>query len=90
MTVHLTREELQRWWDHGSPADRDRVVGHLAECDACGALYGEILDAEAPPATEIESVDRSLTDRAYRTYRSPQATPRIRPPPRDRGRSQPR
>ena len=77
MTAHLTREELQRWWDLGSPADRDRVVGHLAECDACGTLYGEIMDAQAPPVARAGPVDRSLIDSAYRVYRAPRPQPRF-------------
>jgi hypothetical protein len=40
---HLSRDELVRWRDEGRPSERERVVGHLAECDACGAAYAELL-----------------------------------------------
>jgi hypothetical protein len=44
MTPHLTPDELIRWRDQAPAADRDRVVSHLAECDACGSAYAKILD----------------------------------------------
>jgi hypothetical protein len=50
----LTRDDLERWWTHGDPADRDRIVTHLAECDACIQSYGALMDtreAELPPVT---------------------------------------
>jgi hypothetical protein len=53
MTAHLTSDELVRWRDAGSAMDRERVVTHLAACDACGAAYMTLLDTapvEAPPA----------------------------------------
>jgi hypothetical protein len=52
---HLSDIELRRWRDHGNPGDRGRVVAHLAECDACGAAYAELVRAhgvQGDPAAE--------------------------------------
>jgi len=53
--THLTRDDLERWLTAGDPRDRERVVGHLASCDECGRLYGEMLEA-APVAVAPEHV----------------------------------
>jgi hypothetical protein len=50
---HLSRSELAGWRDHGA-GDRDRVVAHLAGCEACRHLAAELerdrpLDAGALP-----------------------------------------
>jgi hypothetical protein len=68
--THLTREELERWWREGLSADRGRVVGHLAECDECGALYGGVADAEVAAAGRALPARRDLVARGYRAYRS--------------------
>jgi hypothetical protein len=47
--THLTRDDLLRWRDAPSPADRDRIVLHLASCDDCGAVYAELMRTR--PAT---------------------------------------
>jgi hypothetical protein len=71
--THLTREELQRWWDNGLPADRDRIVGHLAECDECGRLYAEVIDAQPVDAAGVPAPEPAVTARAYRAF-TPSAT----------------
>jgi hypothetical protein len=68
--THLTREELQRWWREGRPADRDRILGHLAECDECGALYGEVIDTEQVEAGSAAAFPE-VVPRGYRAYRGP-------------------
>ena len=60
-TSHLDSAELQRWRDDPSPADRDRVVSHLAVCDACGSRYAEMV--RTAPAAEI---DATLSADAFR------------------------
>lgn len=72
---HLTREELSRFWA-GEPAGRERVIAHLAECDACGALYGEVVDAEPPPPPA--TVPRGLVARGRRAYRRQNRAPGAR------------
>jgi len=69
--THLTREELQRWWTEGHPPDRARVVAHLAECDDCGALYAEVIDAQ--PVAPLTPDTPALVARAYGVHRRFQA-----------------
>ena len=47
--MHLTRDELVGWRDAPNPADRDRIVLHLASCDECGAHYADLMRTR--PAT---------------------------------------
>ena len=67
--THLDREEIVRWWQEGAPSDRHRFVEHLAECDACGALLGEVIDARPSDETSrgIEEMD-ALKLRGYAAY----------------------
>ena len=67
--THLDREEIVRWWQEGAPSDRHRFVEHLAECDACGALFGELIDARPPDQNRrgIEEIE-SLKSRGYAAY----------------------
>jgi hypothetical protein len=55
--THLTRDELRRWLERGDAADRERVVGHLAVCDDCGRLYGEVLEAADSPVMPPSAVN---------------------------------
>jgi hypothetical protein len=64
--THLTRDELDAFWRGDATAERERIVGHLAACDACGALYGEVVDADLPPPS---TVPRRLLERGRRVYR---------------------
>jgi hypothetical protein len=41
--THLTRDELVGWRDAPNPAERDRIVLHVAGCDECGAVYAELM-----------------------------------------------
>lgn len=54
--THLTRDDLLRWRDTPSPADRDRIVLHLAACDECGALYAELMRTR-PAAAGPEALE---------------------------------
>ena len=66
--THLTRDELLRWRDHVPPADRDRIVGHLAVCDTCGALYAELVRTRPAehPAARLDPAE--FVERGYRAY----------------------
>jgi hypothetical protein len=64
--THLTRDELTRF-RRGETGDRERIVAHLAACDECGALYGEVLDAEPP---EPAVVSPALVARGRRAFRA--------------------
>lgn len=67
--THLTRDELERWWSERPPAERERILGHLAECDECGTLYGDVIDTEpVRPGTAPDFPE--LVPRGYRAYRA--------------------
>jgi hypothetical protein len=59
--THLLPDELKTWFEQGRATDRDRVIGHLAECEACRkalsalAITAEAADA-APAITVAEAV----------------------------------
>jgi len=66
--THLTRDELQHWLADGSPADRDRVLAHLAACDACLAACAQMVrerPVDAAPACldEARFIPRGLAVR---------------------------
>jgi hypothetical protein len=52
---HLSPDELRQWFERGQAADRERVITHLADCDACRRSLSALATA-----TEIESTP-SLT-----------------------------
>lgn len=58
--THLTAADLKSWYEHGRDEDRDRVIGHLAECTDCRrALSALAIADEAPvsaPAVTTEEV----------------------------------
>ena len=43
---HLKAEELKRWVEEGDPAERERILSHLAQCDRCGTALVEIVRTE--------------------------------------------
>jgi hypothetical protein len=72
--THLTREDLERWSHQGLAADRERIVGHLAQCDDCAALYARVLDDEpVEPADDAHLAE--LKARAYAAYGQGRAVP---------------
>jgi hypothetical protein len=69
--THLSLEELERWWREGPETERDRIVGHLAVCDDCGARYGRIVDAQPVAASPAPETKRDLAASAFRVYPRP-------------------
>jgi hypothetical protein len=69
--THLSREELARWWREGPESDRERIVSHLAVCDDCGALYGDLIDAQPLPTSLAPETRPDLVARALRAFRLP-------------------
>ena len=67
--THLTRQEVSRWRESKAPEDRERIVGHLAVCDECAALFDEPRDAEPMAALAPERRDE-LVALGYAAYRS--------------------
>jgi hypothetical protein len=76
--AHLTRGELERWYRNGQAADRAHIVGHLAECDACGTLYTEIVDSRPVAAPESGNAPAGLLAHARDMYRAPSRRNRAR------------
>ncbi|MGH9349395.1 MAG: hypothetical protein ACRD26_19265 [Vicinamibacterales bacterium] len=74
--THLTRDELDRWWRSGQPTDRSRIVGHLAECDECAALYADVIESRPVAATELPDAPADLVARAHRLYGRQSGAPR--------------
>lgn len=59
--THLSPDELQAWFEFGRAADRERVVGHVAECDACRkALAMMTAAAEPQVSTPIVRVEEAV------------------------------
>src|SRR5687768_2908730 len=59
--THLSPEELKTWYQRGNVSDRERVIGHLAECDQCRKSLSmmaaaDTADTSAPAVTAVEAV----------------------------------
>ena len=67
--THLTRDELERWWAQGRAPDRDRIIGHLAVCDECVALYRTALDSR-PVKERTVTPAADVVKLGYRAYKS--------------------
>lgn len=72
--THHTRDDLRRWREHGDPADRERVVGHLAVCDECGALFGEVLDERPLEIVATHAAPAEIRAAGYAAYRTSAST----------------
>jgi anti-sigma factor RsiW len=66
--THLTPEELRRWRDEGAEVDRQRVVTHLAECDACGARFAELVRTPSPGALPVRLRPEEFRPRGHRAF----------------------
>ncbi|MBI1874086.1 MAG: hypothetical protein HYS05_09385 [Acidobacteria bacterium] len=73
--THLTRDELIQWRDEGAAADRDRVVGHLAVCDECGARYAEIIRTRPVEHAAVVLRPADFVARGYKAYAGPARRP---------------
>lgn len=63
--THLTADELTAWYEHGNAADRERVIGHLAECDTCRkALSARAASVEPEISRPVVSID-DVIQRGY-------------------------
>jgi hypothetical protein len=77
--THLTRDQLLAWRDAPSPASREMIIGHLAACDECAAIYAELIrirSVEQPP----ERFDpRDFVEAGYAAARPPVPLVAFRP-----------
>jgi hypothetical protein len=81
--MHLSREELHRWWEEGAPGDAERIVGHLAICDECVTLYRDVLTER--PLTNAPAAPPELVAAGLAAF--PRVSENVGP---DRGRSRAR
>lgn len=68
---HLTRDELMAWRDAPAPGARQRIVGHLAACDACAAVYAELIRTSAPDTHPQHFDPQAFTSQGYGTLGEP-------------------
>lgn len=69
--THLTRADLVAWRDTPAELDRGRIVGHLAECDACSALYAELIRTRAPEPATAHFDREAFARRGYGAVQTP-------------------
>ena len=67
--THLSPAELRAWYERGSVSDRERVIGHLAECDQCRKALSmmaaeDTATVTAPAVTAAEAVPLGYAARA--------------------------
>lgn len=69
--THLTRDELMAWRDAPAPGAREHIVGHLAACDACAAVYAELIRTAAHDAPPAHFDPQAFSGRGYETLGEP-------------------
>jgi hypothetical protein len=68
--THLMRDELVRWRDEGLPADRERVLSHLAACESCAEAYAELIRTSPAPDTPSHFNPADFVARGYAARRN--------------------
>jgi hypothetical protein len=63
--THLTRDELVAWRDRPDQALRERVVAHLAVCDACSAMCAELVRTRPAEVVPVRFAPADFAPRAY-------------------------
>ena len=67
-----TEGDLRAYLDRELPAgDRERIAAHLAECSACGALYGEIAARAERVAAALGALAETVSPVAARPAARP-------------------
>jgi hypothetical protein len=70
--THLSRETLEQFWrDPRGYPERASVLAHLAECDDCGARYGEVMDSQPAETIRFEGDLRPAGMRAGQRTAAP-------------------
>ena len=67
--THLSRNELERWRDHGRAEDRERVLTHLAACKPCTDAYGELIRSASGVTTPTHFDPADFVARGYAARR---------------------
>ena len=73
---HLSEDELRRWRDSPSEADRARVVDHLAACDSCGGVLAELVRSRPLEAAAEVTAPQTARGRGYAARRPAAFAPR--------------
>lgn len=68
--THLQDAELRSWLETPDPADRDRIVGHLAACDACSSRVAEMVRTAPLAKTDSPFDAASFRSAGYHALRS--------------------
>lgn len=69
--THLTRDELVAWRDQRDPKTRQRIVAHLAVCDACGAMCADLVRIRPAAIVPVRFAPADFAPRAYSLHRPP-------------------
>ena len=68
--THLTPAELTRWLDEGHADERERVLSHLASCDACRGALTDLVKTQVPAVESTRFDTRDFVSRGHDAYRS--------------------
>jgi anti-sigma factor RsiW len=66
--THLTRADLTRWLDEGRADERERVLSHLASCDACRTALAEMVRMQVPAVESTRFAARDFVARGHAAY----------------------
>lgn len=68
--THLTPAELTRWVDEGRADERERVLSHLALCDACRGALTDLVKTQVSSVESTRFDTRDFVSRGHDAYRS--------------------
>jgi hypothetical protein len=68
--THLSDDDLRRWHDGKALNERDRIVSHLAECQACAGRYALMVRTREADIVAAGAPD-AFIPRGYRAYGPP-------------------
>lgn len=66
--THLTLAELTRWIDEGRADERERVLSHLASCDACRAALADMVRMQLPAVQSTRFDARDFVTKGHDAY----------------------
>ena len=67
--THLTPAELTRWLDEGRADERERVLLHLASCDACRAALTDLVKTQVSSVESPRFDARDFVVKGHDAYR---------------------
>ena len=66
--THLTPAELTRWLDEGRADDRERVLSHLASCEACRSALTDLVKMQVPAVKSTRFDARDFVTKGHDAY----------------------